>query len=89
MRKRDVLYAHSHDIRHNPGEIAACPAAWGWDQGGRGRGGRGQPAAALGELGLDLAMMILPPPHSPAVLGPLAEASTQLRRRPYPKKPDA
>jgi hypothetical protein len=36
-------------------------------------------AAALGELGLDLAIIILPPPHDPAVLTPLADALTQLR----------
>jgi hypothetical protein len=36
-------------------------------------------AAALGELGLDLAIVILPPPHDPAVLTPLADALTQLR----------
>jgi F420-dependent oxidoreductase-like protein len=31
-------------------------------------------AAALGEVGLDLAIVYLPPPHTPAVLEPLAEA---------------
>jgi hypothetical protein len=36
-------------------------------------------AAALGDLGLDLAIVILPPPHDPAVLTPLADALTQLR----------
>ena len=36
-------------------------------------------AAALGELGLDLAIVILLPPHDPAVLAPLAEALAQLR----------
>lgn len=36
-------------------------------------------AAALGELDLDLAIGILPPPHDPAVLTPLADALTQLR----------
>jgi len=36
-------------------------------------------AAALGGLGLDLAIVILPPPHNPAVLTPLADALTPLR----------
>jgi hypothetical protein len=31
-------------------------------------------AAALGEEGLDLAIVYLPPPHDPGVLEPLAEA---------------
>jgi hypothetical protein len=35
-------------------------------------------AAALGELGLDLAVVTLPPPHTPAVLTPLADALAQL-----------
>ena len=35
--------------------------------------------AALGDQGLDLAIVILPPPHDPAVLAPLAEALAQLR----------
>jgi hypothetical protein len=30
-------------------------------------------------LGLDLAIVILPPPHDPAVLTPLADALSQLR----------
>jgi hypothetical protein len=36
-------------------------------------------AAALGDLGLDLAIVILQPPHDPAVLAPLADALAQLR----------
>ena len=35
--------------------------------------------AALGEEGLDLAIVILPPPHDPAELTPLADALAQLR----------
>ena len=48
-----------------------------------GPGGEAGPAvdtvAALGGLGLDLAIVILPPPHDPAVLTPLADALAQLR----------
>ena len=32
-----------------------------------------------GEVGLDLAIVILPPPHDSAVLTPLADALAQLR----------
>ena len=35
-------------------------------------------AAELGELGLDLAIILLPPPHDPAVLAPLADALAEL-----------
>ena len=34
--------------------------------------------AALAERGLDLAIVVLPPPHDPAVLAPLAEALAPL-----------
>lgn len=36
-------------------------------------------AAALGEVGLDLAIVYLPPPHTPAVLEPLANALAAVR----------
>jgi len=36
-------------------------------------------AAELGELGLDLAIVLLPPPHDPALLTPLAGALAPLR----------
>ncbi len=46
-------------------------------------------AAALGDLGLDLAIVTLQPPHDPAVLAPLADALAQLRdtRIPVPRDP--
>ena len=48
-----------------------------------GPGGETGPAvdtmAALAELGLDLAIVILPLPHDPAVLAPLAEALAEFR----------
>ena len=75
-RKRDVLYAHCQDIGRDPGEITlSSHVRLGTD---------GEPgpvvetAAALGELGLDLAIVYLPPPHDPAVLTPLADALSQL-----------
>ena len=76
-RKRDVLYAHCQDIGRDPKEITLSSHVR------LGPGGEIEPAvdtvAVLGELGLDLAIVILPPPHNPAVLAPLAESLAQLR----------
>ena len=76
-RKRDVLYAHCHDIGRDPKQITLSSHI---RLGPEGEAGPAvDTAAALGELGLDLAIVILPPPHDPAVLAPLAEALAQLR----------
>jgi alkanesulfonate monooxygenase SsuD/methylene tetrahydromethanopterin reductase-like flavin-dependent oxidoreductase (luciferase family) len=76
-RKRDVLHAHCQDIGRDPKEIMLSSHVRG------GPGGETGPVVdtvgALGEQGLDLAIVILPPPHDPAVLAPLAEALAQLR----------
>jgi F420-dependent oxidoreductase-like protein len=76
-RKRDALYAHCQDIGRDPKEIMLSSHIR------LGSGGETGPAvdtvAALGEQGLDLAIVILPPPHDPAVLAPLAEALAPLR----------
>lgn len=71
-RKRDVLAAHCADIGRDPKEIMLS-AQKRLDP----RLGYGELvdwAAALGAEGLDLAIIYLPPPHTPAVLEPLAEA---------------
>jgi hypothetical protein len=72
-----VLHAHCQDIGRDPGEIMLSSHIR------LGPGGETRPAvdtvAALAEEGLDLAIVILPPPHDPAVLAPLAEALAQLR----------
>jgi alkanesulfonate monooxygenase SsuD/methylene tetrahydromethanopterin reductase-like flavin-dependent oxidoreductase (luciferase family) len=74
--KRDVLHAHCRDIGRDPKEIMLSAHVR------LGPGGDAGPAAdaaaALGEQGLDLAIMMLPPPHDPRVLAPLAEALAQL-----------
>jgi F420-dependent oxidoreductase-like protein len=76
-RKRDVLHRHCQDIGRDPKEITLSshvrldPA--------QGVGPTVDTVAALGERGLDLAIIILPPPHDPAVLAPLAEALAPLR----------
>ena len=75
-RKRDVLYAHCHDVGRDPAEIMLSSHVR------LGPGGDPGPAAdtaaALGEHGLDLAIVVLPPPHDPGVLAPLAQALAQL-----------
>ncbi len=69
-RKREVLHAHCAELGRDPGEIllsshvrfegdASATAA---------------SAAALAEVGAELAIVMLAPPHRPEVLGPLAEA---------------
>ena len=76
-RKRDVLHAHCRDIGRDPREIMLSSHVR------LGPGGEPGPAvqtaAELGELGLDLAIIILPPPHDPAVLAPLAQALAAIR----------
>jgi len=76
-RKRDVLHAHCRDIGRDPQEIMLSSHVR------LGADGDAGPvvdtAAALGDQGLDLAIVILPPPHDPAVLAPLAEALAPLR----------
>ena len=75
-RKRDVLHAHCADIGRDPGEITLSshvkfdPAA--------GASATADQAAALGEVGLDLAIVYLRPPLTPAVLEPLAAALAQI-----------
>jgi F420-dependent oxidoreductase-like protein len=75
-RKRDVLYAHCEDVGRDPKEITlsshvrldspadVTKAA--------------DTAAALGEVGVDLAIVVLLPPLGPAVLTPLADALASL-----------
>ncbi|MCU1495733.1 MAG: hypothetical protein JWO62_3497 [Acidimicrobiaceae bacterium] len=72
--KRDVLHQHCADLGRDPAEIllsshvryAGDPSA------------TAATAAELGEAGLGLAIVYLPPPHSPAVLEPIAEAFAEL-----------
>ncbi|MPY81702.1 MAG: TIGR03560 family F420-dependent LLM class oxidoreductase [Actinophytocola sp.] len=70
-RKRDVLYRHCEDLGRDPAEITLSSHVWLKD----GDAKRvADEAAALGEEGLDLAIVYLPPPHTPKVLEPLADA---------------
>ena len=71
-RKRDVLASHCVAIGRDPKEIMlSAHVRLGED---RDYAKAVAEAAALGEEGVDLAIIYLPPPHDPAVLEPLAEA---------------
>ena len=76
-RKRDVLHAHCRDVGRDPKEITLSSHVRLGPDGDPGP--VADAVAALGDRGLDLAIVILPPPHDPAVLAPLAEALAQLR----------
>ena len=71
-RKRDVLHQHCADIGRDPSEIMTSTHLR------LSRGGDPasvvEQAAAFAEAGLDLGIVYLPPPHTPAVLEPIAEA---------------
>jgi F420-dependent oxidoreductase-like protein len=71
-RKRDVLAAHCADIGRDRNEITlSAHLMLGEDLNYRQVVDN---AAALGNEGLDLAIVYISPPHDPAVLEPLAEA---------------
>lgn len=70
-RKREVLASHCADIGRDPKEITlSAHVRLGED---RDYARVVAEAAALGEEGLDLAIIYLPPPYDTAVLEPLAE----------------
>ena len=69
-RKRDVLASHCADIGRDPKEIMlSAHVRLGED---RDYAKAVAEAASLGEEGLDLAIIYLPPPYDPAVLEPFA-----------------
>jgi F420-dependent oxidoreductase-like protein len=75
-RKREALRAHCADVGRDPSEIVTSthvrlPAGGDVKQ-------VAEEAAALGEAGLDLAIVQLQPPHTPDVLEPLADALAPL-----------
>ena len=76
-RKRDVLHAHCQDVGRDPKEIMLSSHVRLGPDGDPGP--VADAVAALGDQGLDLAIVILPPPHDPAVLAPLAETLAKLR----------
>lgn len=77
--KRDVLHAHCASVGRDPKEITLSSHF-------RMRGDSpddvqrlASDVAAMAQEGVDLAIVILPTPHSPAILEPLAEALAPLR----------
>jgi F420-dependent oxidoreductase-like protein len=78
-RKRDVLYAHCQDVGRDPAEITLSSHVRMNSASDRDLGQLAEQVTALAEVGLDLAIVQLLPPHSPAVLAPLAEALAPLR----------
>jgi F420-dependent oxidoreductase-like protein len=73
--KRDVLHQHCADVGRDPSEITLSAHVRLTDAG---PAQAAADAAALAAEGLDLAIVTLQPPHTPAVLTPLAEALSQL-----------
>jgi F420-dependent oxidoreductase-like protein len=70
-RKRDVLHAHCADVGRDPTEILlSSHVPFDPDN----VHATVDAIGALAEQGLDLAIVYLRPPHSPAVLAPLADA---------------
>jgi hypothetical protein len=73
---RDVLYAHCAAVGRDPKEITlSSHVRFAPDGDPR---AVAESAAALGDAGVDLAIVVLPTPHTPAVLGPLADALAPL-----------
>jgi F420-dependent oxidoreductase-like protein len=73
--KRDVLWAHCADLGRDRNEILlSSHIRLHGDDFGRAV----DDIAALAEVGLQLAIVYLPPPHTPAVLEPLAKALATL-----------
>jgi alkanesulfonate monooxygenase SsuD/methylene tetrahydromethanopterin reductase-like flavin-dependent oxidoreductase (luciferase family) len=75
-RKRDVLYQHCADLGRDPKEILLSSHVRLGEDGDIDAVLR--ETEALGAQGLDLAIIYLPPPHTPAVLEPLANALARL-----------
>jgi F420-dependent oxidoreductase-like protein len=74
--KRAVLVERCAEIGRDPSEITTSTHLRYEASAGPGR--LAEQAAAFGEAGLDLAIIQLPPPHTPAVLEPIAEALAPL-----------
>jgi F420-dependent oxidoreductase-like protein len=75
-RKRAVLHEHCQRIGRDPKEILLSSHVRPGPNGEPGPAA--EAAAALAEEGLDLAIVYLPPPHRPEMLGPLADALAPL-----------
>jgi F420-dependent oxidoreductase-like protein len=76
-RKRDVLHGRCAEVGRDPAEVLTSTHL---RLGDDGPGAVAEAAHAFAEAGLDLGIVYLPTPHTPAVLEPLAEALAPLRR---------
>jgi F420-dependent oxidoreductase-like protein len=76
-QKRDVLHEHCRAFGRDPAEIQTSTHLRLPEDGDPGP--LLEQTAAYAEAGLDLGIVYLPPPHTPKVLGPVAEALLQLR----------
>jgi F420-dependent oxidoreductase-like protein len=70
--KRDVLWSHCADIGRDPKDITL--SAHVWHNAEHDHQKLLAEVAAFGEVGLDLAIIYLPPPLTPSILEPLASA---------------
>lgn len=76
QKLREVLHAHCADLGRDPAEITTSTHLRLSSDGDLGL--LVDQAAAFAEAGLDLGIVYLPPPHTAAVLEPLAEALAPL-----------
>jgi len=72
--KREVLFQHCAEVGRDPAEILLSSHVRFQD----GPAATAATAAALAEVGAELAIVVLPPPHAPDVLEPLAEALAEI-----------
>jgi F420-dependent oxidoreductase-like protein len=72
--KREVLFQHCSEVGRDPAEILLSSHVRFQD----GPAATAATAAALAEVGAGLAIVVLPPPHAPQVLEPLAEALAEI-----------
>jgi F420-dependent oxidoreductase-like protein len=77
--KRDVLHAHCVTVGRDPKEITLSSHFRMHGDSPEEVQRIATDVAAMAREGLELAIVILPTPHSPAILGPLAEAFAPLR----------
>jgi F420-dependent oxidoreductase-like protein len=77
LKKRDVLHAHCGAIGRDPSEITTSTHLRLGEDGDT--GALAATAEAFASAGLDLGIVTLSPPHTPAVLEPLAAALEPLR----------
>src|SRR5438876_5671426 len=71
-KKREVLARHCADVGRDPSEITTSTHLRMGTDGELGP--LVEEAAALAEAGLDLGVVFLPPPHTPKILEPIAQA---------------